>query len=108
MYQTDPQRYPLGLANDPVSNQRVYTANWFLTYPGNSGGPLYVQFNGYYYPAGVYLGTLYNGSTYASAVRAIDSNVVAAISIAQGDAGMGTNNTGGGVITFVPYQATRR
>ena len=105
MYQTSPQPYPLNLAPDSVSGQQeVYTASWFLSYPGNSGGPLYVQFNGYYYPAGVYLGTLYNGSTYASAVRAIDSNVVAAISIAQGDAGMGTNNTGGGVITFVPNQ----
>ena len=103
MYQTSPQPYPLSLAPDSVSGQQeVYTASWFLSYPGNSGGPLYVQFNGYYYPAGVYLGTLYNGSTYASAVRAIDSNVAAAISIAQGDAGTGTNNTGGGVITFVP------
>jgi sugar lactone lactonase YvrE len=103
MYQTDPQPYPLGLANDPVSNQRVYTANWFLTYPGNSGGPLYVQFNGYYYPAAVYLGTLYSGvDPYASAVRAIDSDVVNLITIAANEGISGTNHTGGGVITFIP------
>src|SRR5205814_10243078 len=54
MYQTDPQPYPLSLATDPLANQQVYSASWFLSYPGNSGGPLYVQFNGYYYPAAVY------------------------------------------------------
>ncbi len=59
MYQTDPQPYPLSLATDPVpGQQQVYLAPWFLSYPGNSGGPLYVQLNGYYYPAAVYLGTL--------------------------------------------------
>jgi hypothetical protein len=101
MYQTGPQPYPLSLATDPVADQQVYTAPWFLSYPGNSGGPLYVQYNGYYYPAGVYLGTLYNGVVpYASLVRGIDSNVVNLITRAQmlGDAG--TNGTGGGVITI--------
>src|SRR5207249_9360142 len=69
MYQTDPQPYPLSLAPDQVNEQEeVYLAPWFLGYPGDSGGPLYVQFNGYYYPAGVYLGTLYNGSSYQSLV----------------------------------------
>jgi sugar lactone lactonase YvrE len=107
MYQTDPQPYPLTLAPDPVSGQQeVYIAPWFLSYPGNSGGPLYVQFNGYYYPAGVYLGTLYNGATYSSVVRAIDSNVVNLIATAQADAGTGTNNTGGGVITILPSQVS--
>ncbi len=43
---------PLTLASDPVDDQQVYTASWFLSYPGNSGGPLYVQLDGYYYPAG--------------------------------------------------------
>ena len=84
MYQAGPQPYPLSLATDPVANQQVYLAPWFLSYPGNSGGPLYVQFNGYYYPAGVYLGTLYNGVVpYASLVRGIDSNVVNLITWAQ-------------------------
>ena len=69
MYEIGPQPYPLSLATDPVTDQQVYTASWMLSYPGNSGGPFYVQFDGYYYPAAVYLGTLFNGVTpYASAV----------------------------------------
>ena len=105
MYQTQPQPYPMDLSADPVTDQQIYTAPWFLSYPGNSGGPLYVQFNGYYYPAGVYLGTLYNGSTFLSAVRAIDGNVVNLITLAQTQGDSGTNNTGGGVITIVPSQS---
>ncbi len=106
MYQTQPQPYPLAMATDPVADQQVYTAPWFLSYPGNSGGPMYVQLNGYYYPAGVYLGTLYNGVTpYASAVRAIDSAVVNLITNAAVLGDNGTNNSGGGVITIIPNQA---
>src|SRR5205823_9588244 len=42
IYQTDPQPYPLSIATDTVpAQQQVYTAPWSLTYPGNSGGPLY-------------------------------------------------------------------
>jgi len=105
MYQTNPQPYPLTLATDPVANQQVYTASWFLSYPGNSGGPLCLQFNGYYYPAAVYLGTLYSGvEPYASAVRAIDSDVVSLITIAASEGASGTNHTGGGVITIIPNQ----
>ncbi len=101
MYQTDPQPYPLNLSTDPVANQQVYTAPWILSYPGNSGGPVYVQLNGYYYPAGVYLGTLYNGITpYASAVRAIDIAVVNLITNAANLGDTGTNNTGGGVVVL--------
>ena len=106
MYQTAPQPYELSLSPDQVDNQRVYVAPWFLSYPGNSGGPFYVQLNGYYYPAAVYLGTLYNGSTYQSVVRAIDSDVVNLIGVAERDAGTGTNNTGGGVITIIPGQVS--
>jgi hypothetical protein len=106
LYQTDPQPYPLSLAGEAVVNQQVYVAPWFLSYPGNSGGPFYVQLNGYYYPAGVYLGTLFNGvQPYASAVRAIDSDVVKLIELAQSKGDSGTNNTGGGVITIIPDQA---
>jgi sugar lactone lactonase YvrE len=106
MYQTEPKPYPLNIAPDQVNEkQEVYTASWFLSYPGNSGGPLYVQLNGYYYPAAVYLGNLYNGSAYQSVVRAIDSNVVSLITSAQATVDTGTNHTGGGVINFVPNQA---
>lgn len=99
MYQTDPQPYPLTISADAVSGQQeVYQAPWFFSYPGNSGGPLYVQLNGYYYPAGVYLGTLYSGSTpTASLIRAIDSQVVNLITNAQTLGDSGTNGSGGGV-----------
>jgi hypothetical protein len=100
LYQTTPQPYAFNADSQP----EVYTAPWVLGYPGNSGGPVYVQLNGYYYPAGVYLGTLNNGS-YASAVRAIDSSVVNLITNAEALADFGTNNSGGGVITIIPSQA---
>jgi hypothetical protein len=102
MYQTLPQPFPLSRATDTVVNQQVYVAPWFLSYPGNSGGPLYVQFNGYYYPAGVYLGTMYNGiEPYASLVRAIDSSVVNLITLAAVQGDNGTNYTGGGVVVWL-------
>ena len=106
IYQTDPQPYPLSLATDPVpGRQQVYQAPWFLSYPGNSGGPLYVQLNGYYYPAAVYLGTRFSGVVpSASLVRAIDSNVVNLITLAASQGDSGTNYTGGGVITIVASQ----
>jgi hypothetical protein len=103
MYEIGPQPYTLGLAPDPVADQQIYTAPWMLSFPGNSGGPFYVQLNGYYYPAAVYLGTLFNGTVpYASAVRAIDSNVVSLITLAAALGDTGTNNSGGGVITIIP------
>jgi hypothetical protein len=79
----------------------VYLTTGFLSFAGNSGGPVYVlNTNSIYYPAGVYLGTVGN----ASAVRAIDSNVVNLITLAE-DAGRngdsGTNFTGGGVFRIV-------
>lgn len=105
MYQTLPQPYPLSRAIETLANQQVYLAPWFFSYPGNSGGPLYVQFNGYFYPAGIYVGTLYNGvQPYASVVRAIDSNVVSLITLAATLGDTGTNNTGGGVITIIAGQ----
>ncbi len=98
MYQIGPQPYPLGLSTDSVTNQQeVYTASWFLSYPGNSGGPLYVQLNNYFYPAGVYLGTLNNQSV----VRGIDSNVVNLITLAATLGDNGTNFDGAGVIKLI-------
>ena len=80
----------------PGQQQQVYEAPWFLSYPGNSGGPLYVQLNGYYYPAAVYLGTRFSGAQpVSSLVRAIDSNVVNLITLAASQGDSGTNNTGG-------------
>ena len=107
MYQTEPQSYPLSLAADavPGQQQQVYEASWFLSYPGNSGGPLYAQLNGYYYPAAVYLGTRFSGSQpVSSLVRAIDTDVVNLITLAAAQGDSGTNYTGGGVITIIPSQ----
>ncbi len=88
-------------ALDQNSND-VYTASWFLSYPGNSGGPFYVNFNNqYYYTAGVYLGTLGSGANAVSLVRAINSDVVNLINLAASEGDSGTNNTGGGVITLI-------
>jgi hypothetical protein len=82
------------------ANDQVYTASWLLSYPGNSGGPVYVQYqNGYFYPAAVYLGTLNNNTT---VVRAIDSGVVNMINLAARLGDAGTNYLGGGVITIIP------
>ncbi len=83
-----------------MSTNDVYTASWFLSYPGNSGGPLYVKFNGYYYPAAVYLGSLGSGQNSVSVVRAITSDVVNLINLAASLGDAGTNYTGGGVITI--------
>ncbi len=102
MYQIGPQPFPLDLSPDLTPDQQeIYTASWFLSYPGNSGGPLYVQLNGYYYPAGVYLGTLNNQSV----VRGIDSNVVNLVTLAATLGDNGTNYNGGGVIQLVSNEA---
>ena len=106
MYQTLPQRYPMNLdPNQVIGQQEVYDADWFLGYPGDSGGPVYVKFNDYYYPAGVYLGIYYNGSSFVTLVRGLDSNVVNMVTLVQLQGDGGTNNTGGGVITIIPNAA---
>jgi hypothetical protein len=103
MYEVGPQPYAVSQVTDPVANEQVYTASWLLSFPGNSGGPFYVEYDGYYYPAAVYLGTLFNGTVpYASAMRAIDSNVVNLITLASVLGDSGTNYVGGGVITIIP------
>ena len=96
MYVTGPQTTALTLASN-----NVYSGSWFLSYPGNSGGPLYVQFNGYYYPAAVYLGSVGSGQNSVSVVRAINSEVVNLINLAASEGDAGTNYTGGGVITLI-------
>jgi hypothetical protein len=98
MYEAGPSTNALTADSAPVVDQQVYTGSWFAGFPGNSGGPFYVQLNDHFYPAGVYLGSLSDGR---SAVRGIDSNVVNLINLAAtfGDDGM---NHGGGVILLVP------
>jgi hypothetical protein len=96
MYATPLQTTALNHATN-----QTYTTASFIGHPGNSGGPVYVAFNGYYYPAAVYLGTLGSGVNSVSAVRAINSDVVNLINLASSLGDAGTNNNGGGVITLL-------
>jgi hypothetical protein len=78
---------------------RVYSTAGFLSYPGNSGGPLCVLFArsdgaNIYYPAAVYLGNK-DGRALA---RSIDKDVASLINRAASSAALGTNFVGGGVI----------
>jgi hypothetical protein len=77
------------------SNQ-VYRTIDIKSYPGNSGGPLCVQYtNNYFYPAAVYLGG--SGQT---VVRAIDAAVVGLINAAEILGNSGSQSTGGGPISL--------
>jgi outer membrane protein assembly factor BamB len=80
---------------------QIYSTAQFLSYAGNSGGPLSVQFTRIdgqivYFPAAVYLGNRENRSI----VRAIDSDAAALINLAASSAALGTNFLGEGVIGF--------
>ena len=87
-----------------AESSRVFLSSDFLSFPGNSGGPLCVLYehqrsqapDATYYPAGIYLGSV--GSK--SAVRAIDRDVVNLIQVATESANFGKNFTGGGVFPF--------
>lgn len=75
-------------------NPKVFVTDAIRSFPGNSGGPLYVQWtNGTYYPAGIYL-----GGAAETLVRVIDSAVVDLINRAEASGSDGGNHTGGGVI----------
>jgi hypothetical protein len=69
----------------------VFTTQDIVGYPGMSGGPLCIQTNGTYYPAGVYL-----GGTANSIVRAIDAQVAGLITNANVSASTGVNHGGNG------------
>jgi hypothetical protein len=82
---TDPFQYVAG---------SVFSTDSITSFAGNSGGPLFVQFdNGTYYPAAIYLGG--SGDT---DVHSIDSDVIALMSQAELSANGGANNSGGGII----------
>lgn len=76
----------------------------FLSYPGNSGGPLMVGYqpqpNGavHFYPAAVYLGSRTIGGAPHSLARVIDALGLQLINRAQSSAELGVNFTGGGII----------
>ncbi len=75
----------------------VFSTTTVAGHPGMSGGPLCVQYQGVYYPAGVYL-----GGSQQSIVRAIDAAAADLINRADVNANTGNNNTGGGVIRISP------
>ena len=81
---------------------RLYESAGFLSFPGNSGGPLLAKAqvtaggSETYFPAGIYLGTTGNKSR----VRTLDTNVLALINTAASAANLGTNFTGGGAINL--------
>ena len=73
--------------------RRVYANADLQSFPGNSGGPLYVKAdNGAFFPAAVYLG----GSGQA-VVRSIDKDVVCLINSAEQTGSGGGHHVGGGV-----------
>lgn len=81
-----------------ASNTTVFSSTQIRGFPGNSGGPLCVLMpNGFYYPAGMYVGGSGN-----AIVRAIDSRAVELINLAELTANVGTNNDSGGVIRITP------
>jgi hypothetical protein len=99
---------PLSTAPFIQESGEVYATASFLSFPGNSGGPVYVRYtNGFLYPAAVYLGTTGEGLGSMSLMRAIDSNAVNMINQAASKGDYGTNNNGGGVITIIAPDAVR-
>ncbi len=74
---------------------------------GMSGGPLFVEENGAFYPAGVFL-----GGTAQCLVRVIDSGAVDLINRGEFSGNGGENNVGGGIslvapgVTTSPYAPT--
>ncbi len=94
MYEILPQTNSLRQATDqPSAAAEVYLADSFLSFPGYNGGALYASSNGAYYPAAIYVGTVYQGLVpIASAVRAIDSDVTHLINDAANAAGNETDS----------------
>ena len=80
------------------AHDQVYATHDIQSFPGNSGGPLYVQNDqGAYYPAAICL-----GGAGELLVRAINSEVVDLINRAEISGNGGNNIVGGGVITLSP------
>jgi len=73
----------------------VYETSSIRGRGGNSGGPLYVELAGRYYPAGIYLGGFNR-----TLVKAIDCRVADLIARAEAAANGDGNSHGGGVTFF--------
>ncbi|HXJ56390.1 MAG TPA: Calx-beta domain-containing protein [Verrucomicrobiae bacterium] len=79
----------------------VYVTSALKSFPGNSGGPLYVEseIDHRLYPVGVYLG---QNAVGASLVRAIDETVVDYINRGHELTESGQNHPGGGWDPYIP------
>jgi hypothetical protein len=78
-------------------NASVRATDSLRGYPGMSGGPLFVEHEGKFYPAGVFL-----GGTAQTLVRVIDSAAVDLINRAEISGNGGDNNVGGGITLVAP------
>jgi hypothetical protein len=90
------QLYATPIVQDPFQyvDGSVFSTDAITSYPGNSGGPLFVRFDdGNFYPAAIYL-----GGSQQTEVRAIDSQVIALMKEAEKSGDGGANNLGGGVV----------
>ena len=77
----------------PSVTGNLFRTNAIASFPGNSGGPLFVRYDdGIFYPAGIYL-----GGTAETVVRAVDSALIALMNRAQVSGNGGGNNTSSGV-----------
>ncbi len=88
-------------------SESVRTTNDLRGFPGMSGGPLFVENEGAFYPAGIFL-----GGTAQTLVRVIDTQVIDLINRGETSGNGGDNNVGGGItlaspgITAAPFAPT--
>jgi hypothetical protein len=93
LHATDPNVASTFTAPDAV----VRATDALRGFPGMSGGPLFVEENGAFYPAGVFL-----GGTAQTLVRVIDAQAVDLVNRAELSGNGGDNNVGGGIIVVSP------
>ncbi len=84
--------------SDPYSfvSGSLFATNAIKTFPGNSGGPVFVTFDDGVHGPAFYPAAIYLGGTAETVVRAIDSQVVDLFNRAQISGNGGGNSTGGG------------
>jgi hypothetical protein len=95
MHHTDP-----GNVHFNLDQSRVYSTPELISYPGNSGGPMCVQYTNrnqtiLYYPAAIFVGMRSPGE---AIFRLIDPEVALLIQQADASSKGGDQSTGGGVI----------
>jgi hypothetical protein len=95
MHATDPNAASAFIKT--AADKAVRATDTLRGFPGMSGGPLMVEQDGKFYPAGVFL-----GGTAQTLVRVIDSEAVDLINRAETSGGGGANNVGGGITLVAP------